>query len=114
MSTGMVIRRCDMEELWLTASVDARPDYSRWSSDFRMEVSVTASMKHIQTFIHPQIIIIDDPDREDDVFVNAIRSKSMEIGKGVIELPSNAMEIMMWLTRLDSGSLAGTLVILLC
>ena len=85
---------------------DARPDFSRWSSDFRMEVSVTASMKHINTFIHPQIIIIDDPDREDDFFINAIRSKSMEIGKGIIELPPDAMETMMWLTRLDSGSLA--------
>ena len=33
----------------------------------------------------------------------------MEIGKGIIELPSDAIENMMWLTRLDSGSLAGLL-----
>lgn len=31
----------------------------------------------------------------------------MDIGRGVIELPPDAMETMMWLTRLDSGSLAG-------
>lgn len=76
-----------------------------------MEVSVTASLEHIHTFIHPQIIIIDDPTREDNFFVTAVRSKSMDIGKGVIELPSDATETMMWLTRLDSGSLAGKLLL---
>lgn len=86
---------------------DARPDYSRWSSDFRMEVSVTASLEHIQTFIHPQVIIIDDPSREDAFFVNALRSKAMDLGKAIIELPADATETMMWIARLDSGSLAG-------
>lgn len=68
---------------------------------------MTASMDYMHTFIHPQIIIIDDASREDAFFVSAIRSKAMDIGRGVIELPPNAMETMMWLTRLDSGSLAG-------
>ena len=72
-----------------------------------MEVSVTASMEHINSFMHPQIIVIDDPNREDEFFVAALRSKAMDIGKGIIELPSDAIESMMWLTRLDSGSLAG-------
>ena len=74
-----------------------------------MEVSVTASMEHIHSFMHPQIIIIDDPNREDEFFVGALRSKAMDIGKGIIELPPDAIESMMWLTRLDSGSLAGIL-----
>ena len=86
---------------------DARPDFSRWSSDFRMEVSVTAGLEHIQTFIHPQIIIIDDPSREDDFFVRAVRSKVMDLDKSLIELPKDATKTMMWMTRLDSGSLAG-------
>lgn len=85
---------------------DARPDYSRWSSDFRMEVSVEASMEHIQTFIHPQVIIIDNPSREDAFFVTTLRTKSKDIGKPIIELPLDATENMLWLTRLDSGSLA--------
>ena len=85
---------------------DARPDFSRWSSDFRMEVSVTAGMEHIQTFVHPQTIIIDDSAREDAFFVDALRSKVMDLGKGIIELPRDAAETMMWITRLDSGSLA--------
>ena len=85
---------------------DARPDFSQWSSDFRMEVSVTAGMEHIQTFLHPQIIITDDPAREDSFFIDAIRSKAADLGKGLIELPPEAAETMMWMARLDSGSLA--------
>lgn len=66
-----------------------------------------ASMEHIQTFIHPQVIIIDNPSREDAFFVTTLRSKSKDIGKPMIELPLDATENMLWLTRLDSGSLAG-------
>ena len=73
-----------------------------------MEISVEASMDHIQTFVHPQVIIIDNPSREDNFFVSTLRSKAMYIGKSIIELPSDAAETMMWITRLDSGSLAGT------
>ena len=72
-----------------------------------MEVSVAASTEHIHSFMHPQVIVIDDPTREDQFFVKALRSKAMELGRGIIELPSDAVESMMWLTRLDSGSLAG-------
>lgn len=91
----------------LYKAIDARPDYSHWSSDFRMEVSVAASLEHIQTFIHPQVILVDDPSREDAFFTTAMRSKAMDIGKPVIELPIYATENMMWITRLDSESLSG-------
>ena len=85
---------------------DARPDFSRWSSDFRMEASVSASLEHIQTFIHPQVILIDDPNRDDEFFVDAIRGKAQESFKPVIELPPDAVDTLMWITRLDSASLA--------
>ena len=73
-----------------------------------MEVSVEASMEHIQTFVHPQVIIIDYPSRENTFFVTTLRSKAMDIHKSIIELPSDATQNMMWITRLDSGSLAGS------
>lgn len=66
-----------------------------------------ASMDHIQTFVHPQVIIIGNPSREDNFFVTTLRSKAMYIGKSIIELPLDATESMMWITRLDSQSLAG-------
>lgn len=86
---------------------DARPDFAQWSSSFRMEVSVSAGMGHIQTFIHPQVIITDHESREDAFFTKAVRTKALGIGKSVIELPLAAAENLMWITRLDSGSLAG-------
>lgn len=73
-----------------------------------MEVSVEASLEHIHNFVHPQVIIIDTSNREDMFFVSTTRSKAMDIGKSIIELPLDAMENMMWITRLDSESLAGT------
>ena len=72
-----------------------------------MEISISASMEHIRTFVHPQVILIDNPSREDAFFVNALRSKAIDIGKSLIELPADATENLMWITRLDSGSLAG-------
>ena len=72
-----------------------------------MEVSVAAGLSHIQTYIEPQVIITGHASREDDFFIKAVRAKALEIGKSLIELPSDATENLMWLTRLDSGSLAG-------
>lgn len=76
-----------------------------------MEISVGAGMGHIQTFIRPQVILSDDPSREDAFFTKALRSKALEIGKSVIELPTNAATNLMWITRLDSDSLAGVLLL---
>lgn len=72
-----------------------------------MEVSVGASLGHIQTFVHPQVIITDHASREDAFFMKAVKAKAVAINKSVIELPSDAAENLMWITRLDSGSLAG-------
>lgn len=87
--------------------LDARPDYSAWSTDLRMEVSVGASLGHIHNFMHPQVIITDDLSKENPFFVKAIRAKAKEIGRAIIELPADAAENLMWITRLDSASLQG-------
>lgn len=72
-----------------------------------MEVSVGASLGHMQTFVHPQVIITDHASREDTFFIKAVKAKAVAIDKSVIELPLDAAENFMWITRLDSGSLAG-------
>lgn len=72
-----------------------------------MEVSVAAGLSHIQTYIEPQAIITGHASREDDFFIKGVRAKALETGKSLIELPLDATENLMWLTRLDSGSLAG-------
>lgn len=75
-----------------------------------MEVSVSAALGHIETFMHPQVLITDDSSRDDGFFTKAIRAKAAELGKSVIELPKDATEKMMWIARLDSGSLAGKIM----
>lgn len=85
---------------------DARADYAEYSSDKRAEVSVTGAMKHINDFIHPQAIVMDDSSLEDSFFARAMKAKARSIGRALIEIPEGRYEDFLWLTRLDSGSLA--------
>ena len=85
---------------------DARADYAQYSSDQRAEVSVSGAMKHINDFMHPQAIIMDDSSLEDQFFIRAMRKKAKDIRRTLIEVPDGRYEDFLWMTRLDSGSLA--------
>lgn len=85
---------------------DARPDYSAWSSDFRMEVSVRAALGHIHKALRPQVVLTDTSLHEDSFFIKSTQDKSNELGMTAIELPPNAAENLPWLSKLDSASLA--------
>ncbi|KAI9821788.1 MAG: hypothetical protein M1827_002369 [Pycnora praestabilis] len=85
---------------------DGRPDFSPYSSDFRMEVSVSAGLNHVDAFMHPQVVITDDSGEEEAYFTKAMRETTGNLHKPIIELPRDAAENLMWLTRLDSGSLS--------
>ncbi|KAI9752326.1 MAG: hypothetical protein M4579_005669 [Chaenotheca gracillima] len=84
---------------------DARPDYAPYSSDLRLKVTITAALDHMETYTHPQAVIIDGSGQEEDLFKDAIHDKARALGKTVVALPRNAGQNMMWITRLDSGSL---------
>ncbi|KAK5121513.1 hypothetical protein LTR85_005346 [Meristemomyces frigidus] len=84
---------------------DARADYSEYSTEQRAEVSVAGAMKHINDFMHPQAIVMDDSKVEDMFFIRAMRNKASEYGRSLIEVPAGRYEEFMWMTRLDSGSL---------
>lgn len=84
---------------------DARPDFSTTSTDYRMEVSSSAGLQHIDNYMHPQAVIIDASGEEDDFFLRAFREKSNALKTTLIELPKNAEQDLMWLTRLDHASL---------
>lgn len=84
---------------------DARPDYTEYSSDERAESSVMAAMMHIQSYLHPQVTIIDDHVSEDAFFSKGIRAKTKMLEIPVIEIPKDRCESFMWITRLDTGSL---------
>ncbi|KAF2451484.1 hypothetical protein P171DRAFT_425987 [Karstenula rhodostoma CBS 690.94] len=84
---------------------DARPDWTEYSSDDRAELSVMAAMTHINTFLHPQAAIIDDALSEDGFFVRGVRAKTEALHMPLIEIPRDRLDNMMWITRLDAGSL---------
>lgn len=97
--------------------VDARPDYSTTSSDFRMEVSSGSAFNHINTFVHPQATFVDVSGEEEAWFLKGVEEKAVTLGRTVIELPENSEQNLMWITLLDSIALSGmffkTLVTLL-
>ncbi|ORY18379.1 hypothetical protein BCR34DRAFT_554121 [Clohesyomyces aquaticus] len=84
---------------------DARPDYTEYSSELRAEGSVKAAMTHINSFLHPQVTIIDDSISEDPFFVRGIRAKAKMLTIPIIEVPKDGADNFMWITRLDAGSL---------
>lgn len=84
---------------------DGRADYSEYSTDARLEISVLGAMRHINEFMHPQAIITDDSSVEDESFTRSVRAKGKEYHRPVIEVPDGAYEDFLWMTRLDSGSL---------
>lgn len=84
---------------------DARGDYAEFSSDMRAEVSVAGAMRHINDFMHPQAIIMDDSSLEDTFFIRAMRRKAKESRQALIEIPAGKYEEFLWMTKLDSGSL---------
>lgn len=90
--------------------LDARPNYARYSSDNRMVRSVSAGMRHIRNFVHPQVVLLDDTEQEDSLFVKTLQKKTQDLQIPVIGLPQDALQNMMWITRLDSGSLQGMLL----
>ncbi|TKA76630.1 hypothetical protein B0A55_04924 [Friedmanniomyces simplex] len=85
---------------------DGRSDYSEYSTEKRAEVAVSGAMKHINDFMHPQAIIMDDSVLEDAFFVRAMRYKAAEMRRALIEIPAGRYEDFLWITRLDSGSLS--------
>ncbi|OQO05679.1 hypothetical protein B0A48_09772 [Cryoendolithus antarcticus] len=84
---------------------DARADYSEYSSELRLEIAVAGAMKHVNDFMHPQAIIMDDSVVEEPAFTRAMRAKGKALGRPVIEIPKAGYERFLWITRLDAGSL---------
>lgn len=86
---------------------DARSDYSPYSTDKRAEVASMGAMKHINDFMHPQAVIMDDESVEDPFFTSAMLEASKILGRTLIQIPKGKYEDFLWMTKLDSGSLAG-------
>ncbi|KAI1503865.1 hypothetical protein F5X99DRAFT_373675 [Biscogniauxia marginata] len=84
---------------------DARPDYAPISIDERMEHSVFRAFHHINTYMHPQAIIVDGSDDEDLFFSRASRHHARASQSTLIELPQRSTKSLTWMTKLDSAAL---------
>ncbi|KAJ4379892.1 hypothetical protein N0V86_005076 [Didymella sp. IMI 355093] len=85
---------------------DARPDYTEYSSDERAEASVQSALTHIQSFLHPQVAIVDDAVSEDAFFTAGVRNRTDVLDIPLIQVPKDKSEDYTWMTRLDAGSLS--------
>ena len=103
---GMV-RLVDYSTYGPNMITDARPDFSQFSTDDRMHSAVEGALNHITIFMRPHIYISEDPTLEEAPFALEYRTKAAKEGKVLIELPQDASERLMWMTRLDTGSLSG-------
>jgi len=70
-----------------------------------MEVSCSAAFNHINTFIHPQATLIDGSGLEEEYFLKGVNDRAASLEKTIIQLPERT-ESLMWITLLDSNSLA--------
>lgn len=64
----------------------------------------TDCIDHINTYMHPQAIIVDASEQEERFFRRGVRAQAKASGNTLIELPVDSAKDLMWLTKLDSAS----------
>ncbi|CCC11822.1 hypothetical protein SMACR_04803 [Sordaria macrospora] len=105
----------DMEELQAINGIDqscqiifhdARLDKSTESTKARLSKGVGRAFHHIQTYMHPQAVLVDASGEEEEYFLPAARDQASEEGFPLIELPQGTQKRLAWIPKLDSASLA--------
>ncbi|TLD21253.1 hypothetical protein PspLS_08983 [Pyricularia sp. CBS 133598] len=85
---------------------DARPDNSAKSTDARLAEAVKKAVSHINHYMNPQAIIVDNYAVEETYFMETMKSHVTTHETTLIEMPSHGLEKLSWMTKLDSASLA--------
>ncbi|KAI0874675.1 hypothetical protein GGS24DRAFT_458592 [Hypoxylon argillaceum] len=103
----------DMEQLWEINGIDkscviifhdARPDYAGISADARLEKAVFRGLHHINNYMHPQAIILDESN-EEGFFTRGVKQHIKTSKTTVIQLPRLASKSLSWIAKLDSSAL---------
>jgi hypothetical protein len=84
---------------------DGRPEFASYSTEYRMEMSVRASLYHLTSRMKPMVVMTDSPEREDAFFIRGIRQKTRDLNLPLIELPINAAQKLRWISKLDASAL---------
>lgn len=104
-----------MEDLFLVNGIDescklflhdARPDSVAISSDARMRLVAALALHHITSYMHPQAIVVDSSEAEEDYFLRAFRDQVRGTKSALIELPENPVPRLSWITKLDASALS--------
>ncbi|KAK0620384.1 hypothetical protein B0T14DRAFT_567135 [Immersiella caudata] len=85
---------------------DARPNHPITSTEDRFQRAVMRGFYHINSYMHPQAVMVDSSENESELFLEAARVQLRSMKIPLIELPSNGPSKLTWLTKLDSASLA--------
>ncbi|KAI0857638.1 hypothetical protein F4860DRAFT_527989 [Xylaria cubensis] len=104
----------DMQHLWEINGIDkscvvffhdARPSYAEISTGARLEKAVFRGLYHINTYMHPQVIITDSLNDEEPYFTRGLKQHVKTSRTTVIELPRWASKSLGWIAKLDSAAL---------
>ncbi|KAK2590473.1 hypothetical protein QQS21_011846 [Conoideocrella luteorostrata] len=85
---------------------DARPDYFGLSTEHRISLAITKAFLYINTYIHPQAILIDSTKDEEDYFLHPARDQISATEAALIELPERPNTSLSWISKLDSAALS--------
>jgi hypothetical protein len=87
---------------------DARPDFGERLPLDRQKIALKSAFRHINDFMHPQAVFVDTAN-EAEWFLEIAKEKVEQMGTALVELDKHAVDDLKWITRLDSGSLHGSL-----
>ncbi|KAF5022244.1 hypothetical protein F66182_5683 [Fusarium sp. NRRL 66182] len=85
---------------------DARPDYAATSSETRLRIAVLRAFYYINNFMHPQAIVVDSTNAEEDYFLKAVRDQILGSRSALIELPDKPETRLAWISKLDASALS--------
>lgn len=64
-------------------------------------------LDHINMYMHPQAILVDSTNTEEDYFLRGIRDQVRATRIALIELPAQPSTRVAWISKLDSSALSG-------
>ncbi|UNI21659.1 hypothetical protein JDV02_007631 [Purpureocillium takamizusanense] len=85
---------------------DARPNHADTSTETRMALSVARAFYYINSYMHPQAVLVDSTDAEEAFFLRGARDEISSTHAALIELPDKPETRLSWITKLDAPALA--------
>ncbi|KAF5007462.1 hypothetical protein FDECE_6224 [Fusarium decemcellulare] len=85
---------------------DARTDHAAASTETRLKLAAIRAFFFINTFMHPQAIIVDASNTEEDFFLKAVRDQVTATKSALIELPDKPETRFAWISKLDASALS--------